>query len=107
MNKEKITKDQIRSDLKNIRYYYSYINDIEKATQDCNLNFINKIKLYNQMISFASVPLYKIYHQLYILSETQESTSDKLKYSVEYICKLNSKLIDFFHLMMNLPDFVI
>ena len=107
MNREKISKEQIRSDLKNIRYYYLYHREIEKARQDCNLNFISKVKLYNQMIAFASVPLYKIYHQLYILSETQESTSDKLKYSVEYICKLNSKLIDFFHSMMNLPNFVI
>lgn len=106
MNREKISKEQVRSDLKNIRYYYVYHREIEKARQDCYLNFVNKVKLYNQMIAFASLPLYKVYHELYIVGSTQEVVSEKLNFSTEYISKFNARLIDFFYSMMSLPDFV-
>lgn len=48
------------------------------------------------MIAFASLPLYKLYHELYIMSSTQETVSEKLNFSTEYISKFNARLIDFF-----------
>ena len=96
MNKEKITKDQIRNDLKNIRYYYMYEKEIEEAKQYCCVNFAGKVQLYNQMISFVPLYLNQIYYNLYILGLTQESLSEKSCYSLEYISRLNSKLVDFF-----------
>ena len=105
MIREKISKEQIRDDLKSIRYYYLHYRDIEKARQDCHLNFVSKVELYNQMIAFACVSLYKVYHELYIVGQTQEVASEKLHFTVEYISRLNIRLIAFFYAMMNLPDF--
>lgn len=48
------------------------------------------------MIAFASLPLYKVYHELCILGATQEVVSEKLNFSTEYISKFNARPIDFF-----------
>ncbi len=84
-----------------------YKKDIEEAKQYCCVNFGGKVQLYNQMISFVPLYLNQIYYNLYILGLTQEALSEKSCYSLEYISRLNSKLVDFFYSMMNLPDFVI
>ena len=88
---------KIREDLKDIRYYYSRKAMFEKASASVGENSIlKKINNYNALIRLASPRLYDLYVSLYLENNTQESLSDKLGYSVEYISKLNSQLIKFF-----------
>ena len=88
---------KIREDLKDIRYYYSRKAMFEKASASVGENSIlKKINDYNALIRLAPPRLYDLYVSLYLENNTQESLSDKLGYSVEYISKLNSQLINFF-----------
>lgn len=88
---------KIREDLKDIRYYYSRKAMFEKASASVGENSIlKKIDNYNTLIRLAPPRLYDLYVSLYLENNTQESLSDKLGYSVEYISKLNSQLIKFF-----------
>ena len=88
---------KIREDLKDIRYYYSRKAMFEKASASVGENSIlKKIETYNRLVRLAPPRLYDLYVSLYLENNTQESLSDKLGYSVEYISKLNSQLIKFF-----------
>lgn len=62
---------------------------------------IEKVKLYNQIIQIASPKLYDLYVSLYIDCHTQESLSDKLGYTPEYIQMLNKKLLKFLQTNLN------
>lgn len=97
MPKNEIKIENIRKDLKDIRYYYSYRNDILNAVEFCGESkFTDKVKLYNRIISHAPINLYHLYYNLYISGYTQEALSNKLCYSLEYVSRLNSKLLLFF-----------
>lgn len=92
------TVNKIREELKEIRYYMSRKSIFEKSESCVGKNSIeNKIALYNQFICDASPRLYDLYVSLYLENTTQETLSDKLGYSLEYISRLNSKLIKFFY----------
>lgn len=88
---------KIREDLKDIRYYYSRKAMFEKASASVGENNIaTKLEKYNEVVRSAPPRLYDLYISLYLDNNTQESLSDKLGYSVEYISKLNGQLIRFF-----------
>ena len=89
--------NQIREDLKNIRYYFSRKSTFEKVSASVGKNDIAiKLEKYNEVVRSAPPRLYDIYVSLYLDNNTQESLSDKLGYSVEYISKLNGQLVRFF-----------
>lgn len=89
--------NQIREDLKNIRYYFSRKSTFEKVSASVGENDIAiKLEKYNEAVRSAPPRLYDIYVSLYLDNNTQESLSDKLGYSVEYISKLNGQLVRFF-----------
>ncbi len=92
-----ITLNEIREDLKDIRYYY-----LRKATFDEAYAYtgkgneiMNKVERYNEVMRKASPKLFDLYYCLYIKNHTQESLSDKLGYTPEYIQVLNKKLLKF------------
>ena len=88
---------KIREDLKDIRYYYTRRAMFDKASASVGENTImKKIEKYNNLVCLAPPRLYDIYVSLYLDNNTQETLSDKLGYSIEYISKLNSQLIKFF-----------
>lgn len=92
-----VTLSQIREDLRDIRYYYARKELFEKVSGNIGVNHIEeKIGKYNQAICFAPPRLYDLYVSLYIENNTQESLSEKLCYSAEYISKLNKVLVRFF-----------
>lgn len=92
-----MTASAIRSDLKEIRYYYSRQNVFDKVEESVGKNAIlDKIALYNQVICNASPRLYDLYVSLYLQNNTQDSLSDKLGYTTETISRLNSQLVKFF-----------
>lgn len=92
----------IREDLKEIRYYYMRKDDFDVAFRKTGENkVIEKVKLYNRIIQSASPKLYDLYVSLYIDCHTQESLSDKLGYTPEYIQMLNKKLLKFLQTNLN------
>ena len=87
----------IRKDLKEIRYYYarkSMFDDAVKRT-----GFVNEIKdkvyMYNEVMQKASPRLYDLYYSLYIKNHTQESLSEELGYTPQYVQRLNKRLLKY------------
>ena len=92
-----LTINSIREDLKDIRYYYSRKDVFEKLGKNIvgDNAILGKIEMYNKAIRTASPKLCDIYISLYIDNQTQESLAEHLGYAVEYISRLNSKLVRF------------
>ena len=91
-----IALSKIREDLKNIRYYYARKKLFDEAFQSTGMNEIVEIvNQYNELIKSAPPKLYDLYVSLYLKNHTQESLSDELGYTQEYIQMLNKKLLKF------------
>ncbi len=87
----------IREDLKDIRYYYVRKNMFDEAcafTGKMN-EILNTVNLYNDAMQKASPRLYDLYYSLYIKNHTQESLSEELGYTPEYVQKLNKRLLKY------------
>ncbi|MDE6473625.1 MAG: hypothetical protein K2L70_00800 [Clostridia bacterium] len=87
----------IREDLKDIRYYY-----LRKATFDEARSFtgrmneiLDKVNMYNEAMQKASPRLYDLYYSLYIKNHTQESLSEELGYTPQYVQRLNKRLLKY------------
>ncbi len=92
-----MTTNEIREELKEIRFYYSRKNMFDTASKELGTASIaSKIIKYNDAIRFAPARLYEIYYSLYINNNTFETLADKLGFSYDYIQKLNRKLVLFF-----------
>ena len=92
-----ITLNEIREDLKDIRYYYLRKDMFDEAyayTGKGN-DITDKVERYNEAMRKDSPKLFDLYYCLYIKNHTQESLSDKLGYTPEYIQVLNKKLLKF------------
>ncbi len=90
------TTENIREDLKNIRYYYSRKEVFDKASISVGQNStLETIQLYNDVICSAPPRLYDLYVSLYLQNNTQDSLSMKLGYTVEHISRLNGQLVKF------------
>ena len=86
----------IREDLKDIRYYYMRKEDFDKAFSTTGENIIlKKVRQYHEVMKQASPKLYDLYISLYINCHTQESLSDKLGFTPEYIQMLNKQLLKY------------
>ncbi len=87
----------VREDLKDIRYYY-----LRKATFDEARSFtgrmneiLDKVNMYNEVMQKASPRLYDLYYSLYIKNHTQESLSEELGYTPQYVQRLNKRLLKY------------
>jgi DNA-dependent RNA polymerase auxiliary subunit epsilon len=63
---------------------------------------LEKIENYNAAICSAPPRLYDLYVSLYLDNQTQDSLSEKLGYTIEYISRLNTKLVKY--LQKNLKE---
>lgn len=91
-----MTSKQIRSELKEVRYYYARKDVFDKAFKEIDNNVITElVKKYNEAVCTAPPKLFDIYVSLYVNNNTQESLSEQLDYSPDYVHKLNDKLIKF------------
>ena len=89
--------EKIREDLKNIRYYFARKSIFENSVNSVGQNqILEKVELYNRLVCSAPPRLYDLYVSLYLQNNTQDSLSEKLGYSLEYISRLNSQLVRFF-----------
>ena len=92
-----MTLNEIREDLKDIRYYYSRKHLFDSVVSEIGYNSIQlKLQKYNEAVREAPPKLFDLYVCLYIHNNTQESVSVELHYTPEYIQMLNKKLLKFF-----------
>ena len=98
-----MTKKQIMTDLKEIRYYYSRKETFDEVENELGANaIVDKVKKYNAVMKTAPIKIYDVYIELYMRNNTQESLADKWGYSTQYIKMLNARLDQF--LEQNLSD---
>lgn len=91
-----MTKQDIRSDLHEIRYYYTHREMFEKAgVTVIQSNVLEKIKRYAQAVAYAPIRLYMLYIKLYTENNTQLSLAENMGYSEGYIKILNKQLVEY------------
>ena len=91
-----MTIEEIKRDLKEIRYYYSRIKDFDKAEKQIGANsFIEKINRYNEAARGAPPRLYDLYNALYLNNFTQEDFAFEIDYTPVHVSRMNKELILF------------
>ena len=91
-----MTIQELRSDLRAIKYYYSKQKEFEKAAETVGESkIVETVKRYNQAVTNAPPRLYKVYVELYVHNSTQETVSFDWDCCVEYIRRLNKQLCIF------------
>lgn len=91
-----MTLQQIRSDLKEIRYYYAHKDTFERMKTVAESCVVKISQRYNDAIKSAPVILYDLYMTIYVLNNTQESVADDWDKSFSYVRKLHDKLLQYF-----------
>ncbi len=91
-----MTIKEIKSDLKEIRYYYAMVESIKLGTKLLPPQRItDKIERYNEIIKKAPVQFYAVYTGLYVSNNTQSELAEKWKVGKDFIKKLNIKLCNY------------
>lgn len=92
-----MTENEIRSELRQVRYYHLHKKHLDIQLKNGTPNQITHIiKKYNRMIKDAPIMLYHIYVGLYIWGQTQEALAFDMDFTTDYISKCHKKLIKFF-----------
>ena len=87
---------EIRSDLRQIRYYYNYVKGKCIGEKEAIKNDIDDlVNLYNDAVKTAPVKIYEVYCSLYIEGHTIVSLASKWGYSVQAISVRNRQLVRF------------
>ncbi len=91
-----VTMRQIREDLREIRYYYSKRELLDKASKVILPNSVlEKVERYNQAVANAPIRLYDLYVSLYVQNNTQAALSYDWDFSPDYIKQLNKQLCEY------------
>ena len=91
-----MTLDQIRKDLKDIRYYYGRKHIFDTAVVDMRLNqLMAMVKRYNQAIQNAPARLCDMYICLYTKGYTQERLAEELCVSPQYVQIQHKRMLVF------------
>lgn len=93
---------QIREDLREIRYYYSKQKMFDSAAKVIASALLEKVDRYNQAMKGAPARLYEVYISLYVQNNTQAALAYDWDLSVDYLKLLNRQLCEF--LQKSLPD---
>lgn len=98
-----LTKQQIREDLKDIRYYYSKQKLFDSASKTIvQSSVIEKVNRYNQAVKDAPARLYDLYISLYVQNNSQTAVAYDWNRSNDYIKLLNKLLCE--HLLKALNN---
>lgn len=99
---KKITIEEIKEDLKNIRYYYARKKALDEAFRNIGYNtIVKRVEVYNEMIKTATPQLCDLYVSLYINNHTQESLADAMCCTRETVNFMNKKLLLYFQSKLN------
>ena len=91
------TINEVREDLKEIRYYCSKRKDFENAARTVGSSTaVEKVKAYNEAIKTAPIRLYDLYVSLYVNNNTQAVVAEDWGLTSDYVRKMNKKLYEYF-----------
>lgn len=89
--------EQVRNDLKEIKYYHSHKKILETSFVHTGQNsFVEKMENYNKLICNAPLKLHEVYAGLHIDGYSQEELAERLGVTRVYIYQLNRKLVEYF-----------
>lgn len=89
--------NEVREDLKEIRYYCSKQKDFENAARTVGSSTaVEKVKAYNEVIKTAPIRLYDLYVSLYVNNNTQAVVAEDWGLTSDYVRKMNKKLYEYF-----------
>lgn len=92
-----MTIEEVKSDLKQIRYYYAHEKEFEGAIRIIGESAIKeKLELYNTLIRSAPSQLYYTYLSLYVHFNSQTVAAEDMECSVGHVKRLNRELCEFF-----------
>ena len=96
------TEEEIRKDLKEIRFYYVNYDMFRKVANVVGENRVVCLaEKYNEAVKHAPAKLYKLYVCLYLNGGTLKSVLYDLGYSRVYIEKSNKKLQEYLYQYFN------
>lgn len=87
--------NEIRKDLKEIRYYYTRQEVIDRMSFFVENDIIQSVKSYSDVMKKAPMLLYELYMSLYVLNNTQEALAADWDKSLMYIRKVHVKLLNY------------
>ena len=91
-----MTLDQVRSDLKEIRYYYSMKELFDLSAKTVQpVSLLEKVARYNEAMKTAPARVFIIYVSLYVQNNSQTALADDWGFTREYIKDLNQRLVEF------------
>ena len=91
-----MSEEQIKRDLRELKYYYSHRSSVEEHFKVTGTTCIKNLsRKYEAAIRLAPVRLYDLFGCLYIQCKTQEELAIDFGCSTEYIRKLNKELYEF------------
>ena len=98
-----MTLQQIREDLREIRYYYAKQKEFEQAAR-CGVGnkIVDKIVLYNKAIASAPMKLYDLYIALYVQNNSLVAVADDWDYSDAHMKWLSRQLNQFLLSLLSL-----
>ena len=91
-----VTMQQVRDDLKEIRYYYSKRKDFEAASKCVVESAVTyKVNRYNLAIKTTPARLYDLYISLYTQNNSQCALAEDWGFCNDYIKQLNKQLCEY------------
>lgn len=91
-----MTIEKIKKDLETINYYYIRKKFIDLyGDKFIASNVYDLLNKYKVALKDAPLKLYDIFCEIYIGNKTQCIVANEIGYTVEYVCKLNKKLLDY------------
>ena len=91
-----LSLEQLREDLKEIRYYYARKEIFDSAVKTLGVNeMLAKADKYNRAARLAPPTLLDLYISLYLQNKTQVSLASDLGYSTEYVRTKHNELLEF------------
>ena len=91
-----LTINQVREDLREIRYYYSMQDVFDSAANTVKpIALLNKVERYNAVMKTAPARLYILYIELYVKNTKQRDLANAWGYAREYVTWLNMKLVEY------------
>lgn len=91
-----MTIEQVRKDLREIRYYYSRKKELDYALDTVENSAIQSLlEKYNKVMKLAGIRLYSVYVDLYINNMTQSGMAASENLCLGYVKQLHRNLLDF------------
>lgn len=91
-----LTLQEIRNDLKDIRYYYGMKEMFDKSAYTIKpLAIIEKVNRYNRAMENAPARMLALYLALYVYNNSQVVVADDWQLTKEHIRNQNRKLLEF------------